>query len=81
MTNSKQITEIKAKNKKAEEPLMKNRKLRDDMKYALRQHDKDKMSLANLKIKIASLKERIRKLEREQEEIDKKYASVIKFNE
>jgi len=77
LTNSKQITEIKAKNKKAEEPLMKNRKLRDDMKYALRQHEKDKMSLANLKIKIMSLRDRIRKLEREQEEIDKKYASIL----
>jgi len=58
---------------------MKNRKLRDDMKYALRQHDKDKMSLANLKIKITTLRDRIRKLEREQEEIDMKYASVRKL--
>jgi len=77
LTNSKQITEIKAKNKQAEGPLKQNRKLRDDMKYALRQHAKDQMSLANLKLKITSLRDRIRKLEREQEEIDARFANVL----
>lgn len=76
-TNSKQITEIKALNKKAEEPLNKNRKLRDEMKYALRQHEKDKMSLENLKIKFATLREKIRRLEREQEELDARYIQVL----
>lgn len=76
-TNSKQITEIKALNKKAEEPLNKNRKLRDEMKYALRQHEKDKMSLENLKIKFATLKEKIRRLEREQQELDARYIQVL----
>ena len=77
LTNSKQITEIKAKNKQGEGPLKMNRKLRDDMKYALRQHAKDQMSLANLKLKITSLRDRIRKLEREQEEIDARFGRVL----
>jgi len=76
-TNSKQITEIKAMNKKAEEPLNKNRKLRDEMKYALRQHEKDKMSLDNLKIKLSTLRDKIRRLEREQEELDARYIQVL----
>ncbi len=76
LTNSKQITEIKAKNKQAEGPLKQNRKLRDDMKYALRQHAKDQMSLANLKLKITSLRDRIRRLEKEQEEIDARFSNV-----
>jgi len=76
MVNGKLITEIKAKNKAMEEPLERSRKLRDDMKYALRLHQKDIMALANLKTKLKSLKERISKLEREQDIIDARYAKV-----
>jgi chromosome segregation ATPase len=78
MVNGKLITEIKAKNKAMEEPLERSRKLRDDMKYALRLHQKDIMALANLKTKLKSLRERITKLEREQDIIDARYAKVIK---
>jgi len=77
LANSKQITEIKAQNKRAEEPIKKNRKIRDDLKYELRQHEKDQMSLENLKIKIAMLRERIRKLELEQENIDIRFNQVL----
>jgi len=78
IVNGKLITEIKAKNKAMEEPLQRNQKLRDDMKYALRLHQKDIMALANLKTKLKSLKEKITKLEREQDIIDARYAKVIK---
>lgn len=77
IVNGKLITEIKAKNKMMEEPLEKNRKLRDELKYALRLHEKDIMALSNLKIKLKSLLDKISKLEREQDLIDQRYAKVL----
>jgi len=76
VVNSKLITDIKSKNKAMEEPLEKSRKLRDDLKYALRQHEKDIMALANLKIKLKSLLEKISKIEREQDLINQRYAQA-----
>jgi len=76
--NDKLIAEIKGKNKAMEDPIEKNTKLRDDLKYALRLHEKDIMSLDNLRIKFRTLKEKIVKTEREQDLIDAKYAQVIK---
>jgi len=77
ISNGKLITEIKAKNKEKEEPLERNRKLRDDLKYALRLHEKDKMAISNLKIKFRALGDKIYKTEREQDLIDQRYAKVI----
>jgi len=77
ISNGKLITEIKAKNKEKEEPLERNRKLRDDLKYALRLHAKDKMAISNLKIKLRALGDKIYKTEREQDLIDQRYTKVI----
>jgi len=76
--NDKLISEIKGKNRAMEDPIEKNTKLRDDLKYALRLHEKDIMSLDNLRIKFKTLKDKIIKTEREQDIIDARYEQVIK---
>jgi len=56
--------------------LQEKREIRDKLKDELKQHPKDKMSLANLTIKLKTLTEKINKLKREQEDLDRRYAQV-----
>jgi predicted nuclease with TOPRIM domain len=76
-TNTKLIAEIKNSNKELEEPLKEREAIRDKLKDDLKQHPKDKMSLANLNIKLNTLNEKINKLKKEQEDLDKRYSQVV----
>lgn len=76
-----EIKSLKKQNEENEEPLRQARQKRRELLKELKQFPKDKLSQANLKIKIVSLKEKLKKMKNEKDDIDTKYAKLSKEKE
>lgn len=72
----KLIEETRAKNKDLQKPLEEAKAKRDKLKAELKQHEKDKMSLANLKTKYITLRDKISKLTKERDDLFARFAKV-----
>ena len=76
--NKKQINLLREDNKALELPLYRARRDRKILKDTLKQFEKDKMSLGNLKVKLISLKEKLEKLKREKEDLESRQEQCFK---
>ena len=68
----------KETNKNLESPLQEAIYKRDILKEQVKQHEKHKMSLSNLKSKLITLKDKIHKLEIDSKDLDANYEKVVK---
>ena len=71
------IAAFKAKNTELKKPLDEATHQRDELRDILKQFEKDKMSLSNLKIKLVSLRERYHVLVKEKRGLDGSYESCL----
>ena len=77
--HKKLIEATKSDNNSNKEPLEEAIRQRNILKNQLKQHEKDKMSLANLKTKLIVLKEKIAKLAKESDDLFARYAKVVLY--
>lgn len=75
--NTKLITDMKAQNNALREPLRKKTQERDEFKNLLKQFEKHKMSLSNLKSKATTLNEKIERLNKDGDDLNFKYDKVV----
>lgn len=75
-TNTKLINNMKSQNAALKEPLEEKTRKRNELKNDLKQFEKNKMSLSNLKCKLIVLKEKIAKLKTDSEDLNQKYEKV-----
>jgi len=68
----------KEENRNLKTPLEDTQQARDKLKDQLKQHEKHKMSLQNLKSMMINLKDKIHKLEIDARELDVQYSKVVK---
>ena len=76
-TNIKTISKLRDKNHELQKPLDDATKERDELKDILKQFEKDKMSLGNLRIKLVALREKYHNLIKEKRGLDTKYESTL----
>ena len=75
--NKRRIGELRNTNDDMKEPLRKLRMEKDRLKSLLRQFEKHKMSLQNYKSKLATLREKVVRLEKEFNELCGKHDLVV----
>mmetsp|Transcript_28687 Transcript_28687/g.33127 ORF Transcript_28687/g.33127 Transcript_28687/m.33127 type:complete len:468 (+) Transcript_28687:32-1435(+) len=76
LRHKKLIDTIRSENRDLQTPLAEAKGKRDKLKTELKQHEKDKMSLANLKTKYITLRDKIAKLTKERDDLFARFAKV-----
>lgn len=77
MVNQMDIQKLRKENQLLEAPLERDRRIAESLRQELKQYEKDKLSLANLKIKLVSLAEKYKKLKKEKHQIDEEYEKAF----